>query len=183
MSKKILIGVLIVVIFAVIAYVAYRVLTSRQLSPSQTTTYSYNGLDLKLVYCRPFKKGRLIFGEAKDSALVQNGKYWRLGANEATEITFSKNINFAGKPLKAGSYRMYAIPNELSWGISFNSELGKWGYDEPNYSLDVLKVDVPVETVPSETEQFTITFSSDAAGVNMDLAWDKTHLRVPIAVQ
>ena len=183
MNRKIFIGTISVVIFAVIGYVAFRVLTSRQLSPSKTITFRNNGLDLKLVYCRPFKKGRLIFGEAKDSALVPYGKYWRLGANEATEITFSKDVNFAGKPLKAGSYRMYAVPGVSSWGISFNSELGKWGYDEPNYSLDVLKVDVPVETVPSETEQFTIKFSSDAVIVNMDLVWDKTHLRVPIAVQ
>lgn len=182
MNKKILIGA-VVMIVAVIGYVAFQVLTSRPLSPSQTITYSNNGLDLKLVYCRPFKKGRLIFGEKNDTALVPNGKYWRLGANEATEITFSKDVNFAGKPAKAGSYRMYAVPNTSSWMVSLNSELGKWGYDEPNYDLDVLKVDVSAETVPSETEQFTITFSSDSSCVNMDLAWDKTHLRIPITIQ
>ncbi|MBI3483216.1 MAG: DUF2911 domain-containing protein, partial [Bacteroidetes bacterium] len=164
-------------------YVAYRVLASRPLSPSQTITYSYHGLDLKLVYCRPFKKARLIFGQSKDGALVPNGKYWRLGANEATEITFSMDINVVGKPLKAGSYRLYAVPKELSWEISFNNELGKWGYDEPDYSKDVLKINVPVERSPSETEQFTISFNNDSTGVNMNLDWDKTHLRVPIGVQ
>ena len=183
MNRKIFIGLVSVVILAVIAYVAIRVLGSRQLSPSQTITHHYNGLDVKLVYCRPFKKGRLIFGEAKDSALVPYGKYWRLGANEATEITFNKDINFAGKPVKAGSYRMYAVPGESIWGISLNSELGKWGYDEPNYDLDVLKVDVTAQTVPSQTEQFTITFNDDASRVNMDLAWDKTHLLIPIELQ
>ena len=182
MAKKlvIIVGVLIL---AIGGYIAYRVLSSRKLSPPQTITYSYNGLDIKLVYCRPFKKGRLIFGESKAGALVPNDKYWRLGANDATEITFSKDVNVAGKPVKAGSYRVYAVPKESSWEISFNSELGKWGFDEPNYSLDVLKLDVPVEKVPSETEQFTITFTSDSASVNMNLDWDKTHLRVPITVQ
>ncbi len=181
--NKILLIIVGVVILAVSGYIAYRVLSSRKFSPPQITTYSYNGLDLKLVYCRPFKKGRLIFGESKDGALVPNNKYWRLGANEATEITLSKDVSVAGKPLKAGSYRVYAVPKELSWEISFNSELGKWGFDEPNYSLDVLKVDIPVERAPSVTEQFTITFTSDSAGVNMNLDWDKTHLRVPMALQ
>lgn len=181
-NKKFLI-IVIVVVFSIVALVAFRVLTSRQLSPSQTITHNYKGLDIKVVYCRPYKKGRLIFGEEKDSVLLPYGKYWRLGANEATEITFSKDVNFAGKPLKAGSYRIYAVPSELSWNISLNSELGKWGYDEPNYSMDVLKVDVPVETTPNVTEQFTISFSSDATEVKMNLIWDKIHLQAPIQVQ
>lgn len=180
--KKIIIGSL-VAIFVIAAYITFRVVNSRPLSPSETVSYHYNGLDVKLVYCRPFKKGRLIFGEAKDGALVPNGKYWRLGANEATEITLNKDVTFGGKPLKAGSYRMYAIPNTSSWTIALNSELGKWGFDEPNYELDILKLDVPVEKTQAETEQFTIAFSADATGMNMDLAWDRSHLRVPIQVQ
>ena len=164
-------------------YITYRVLSSRSLSPAETITYNYKGLDLKLIYCRPFKKGRLIFGETKDAALVPFGKYWRLGANGATEITFSKDVSIAGNPLKAGSYRMYAYPNESSWAISFNSELGKWGYDEPDHTLDVLKVEVPVEKDQVETEQFTISFASDSSALSMNIAWDKTHLRVPIQVQ
>lgn len=180
--KKIIIGSL-VAILVIAAYIIFRVVRSRPLSPAETVSYHYKGLDIKLVYCRPFKKGRLIFGEAKDGALVPNDKYWRLGANEATEITLSKDVTFGGKPLKAGSYRMYAVPNELSWGISLNSELGKWGFNEPDYDQDVLKLEVPVEKSQVETEQFTIAFSTDATGVNMDLAWDKRHLRVPIQVQ
>ena len=179
--KKILIGLGGVVIVTA-GYIGYRVLTSRSLSPLATTTYHYNGLDMKVVYCRPYKKGRLIFGEEKDNALRPFGKYWRLGANDATEITFSKDINFAGQPVKAGTYRMYAVPNANTWQISLNSELGAYGATEPNYELDVLKVDVPVETEP-ETEQFTINFGSDSTGATMDFIWDKTLVRIPITIQ
>jgi hypothetical protein len=49
--------------------------------------------------------------------------------------------------------------------------------------LDVLKVDVPVTAAPAGEEQFTINFGSDSTGVLMDLVWDKTQVRVPIAVQ
>ena len=182
MNRKIIIVALIGIV-VVGGYITFRVLSSRPLSPAQTITYNYNGLDLKLVYCRPFKKGRLIFGDEKAGALVPNNKYWRLGANEATEISLTKDVSVAGKPLKAGSYRVYAVPGEMSWEISFNSELGAWGYNEPDSTKDVLKVNVPVEKVSSEMEQFTITFSQDPAGVNMNLDWDKTHLRVPISAQ
>jgi len=183
MKKKILIGVVIIVI-SFIAIMAYRVLNSRPLSPVQTAVYNYQGIDMKVVYCSPFKKGRLLFGDVKDSPLVPNGKYWRLGANDATEVSFNKNIDFAGRPVNAGRYRMYAVPNHDSWNIRLNSELGKFGYNEPNYSLDVVTVDVPVETTSSELEQFTISFDTvDSSGVKMIFKWDRTLVRVPLMVQ
>jgi Protein of unknown function (DUF2911) len=182
MKKKIFIGLGILLV-AVIGLAGYVALTTRSHSPSKTTTFSYEGLDMKVVYCQPFKKGRLIFGEEKDGALQPYGKYWRLGANEATEITFSKNVNFAGKPVNAGTYVMYAVPGASSFEVSLNSEVGRWGAIEVDHSLDIVKVEVPAETVPSETEQFTINFGSDADGATIDFLWDKTMVTVPITLQ
>jgi Protein of unknown function (DUF2911) len=181
MIKKILIG-LGIALLAIVGFFGYGILFPK--SPFKTTSFSSNGLDVKVTYSQPYKKGRLIFGEEKDKALQPYGKYWRLGANAATEITFSKDVNFAGKPVKAGSYRMYAVPGPTSFQVSLNSELGVFfGVREPNYSLDVLKVDVPVLTAPTETEQFTINFASDSTGVKMDFVWDKILVSVPIAIQ
>lgn len=179
MTKKIIIGVV-----AVIVLLAAYFFTRPAKSPAKTTTFSDNGLDISVSYSQPSKRGRLIFGEEKDGALQPFGKYWRLGANAATEITFSKNILFAGQPVNAGSYRMYAVPGPATFQISLNSELGVnfTAANEPDYSLDVLKVDLPVESVP-ETEQFVINFSADSAGVNMDFVWDQIRVRVPIKVQ
>jgi hypothetical protein len=181
MKQKILIGLGIVFI-AFLGYSTY-VYFSPPKSPPQITNYSFAGLDLKVTYSRPYKKGRVIFGSKEDGALLPNGKYWRLGANDATEITFSRDVNFAGMPVKAETYRMYAVPNATSWQISLNSEKGKFGYFEPDYSKDVVKVDIPLQAAPSETEQFTINFSSDSTGVMMDFLWDKALVRVPITIQ
>lgn len=180
MKKKIIIGISVVVVILV-AYMTYLYFGTKK-SPAKTTTFNYAGLDIKVDYCQPYKKGRLIFGEEKDGALQPFGKYWRLGANSATQITFSKNINFAGKPLNAGTYRMYAVPGATTWQVCLNSGLGSWGYTEPDYSKDVLKVDVPAATAPEETEQFVINFTNDATQANMDFVWDKTLVRVPITV-
>jgi Protein of unknown function (DUF2911) len=206
MRRRIFIG-LIVLIVAWIGYRAYRIFTTRSHSPSETIDYSYKDLGISVTYCRPYKKGRMIFGEAKDrawlpkgkfwtdafrvltglprttGALVPNGKYWRLGANDATEVSFTKDIFFADKRVKAGRYRMYAVPNRDSWRITLNSELGKFGYHEPDYARDVVTVDVPVETSPSESEQFTIRFDSDSSGVKMNFKWDKTLVRLPLNIQ
>ena len=181
MKRKIFIG-LAVVVLLLVGFALYVVLVVNKRSPPDTASISYNGLDVKVVYCRPYKKGRLIFGEEKDGALQPYGKYWRLGANSSTEITFNKNINFGGKPVNAGTYKMYAVPGPNIWDVSLNSELGKWGFSEPDYGLDVLKVDVAADTAP-ETEQFIITFSSDSTAVLMDFTWDKTRVRVPLTVQ
>jgi Protein of unknown function (DUF2911) len=183
MKKKIFIGLGIVGVLLV-AVVLYGVLVVSKKSPVKTTEFSGNGLDVKVVYCQPYKKGRVIFGEEKDGALQPYGKYWRLGANAATEITFSKNVSFGGKPVNAGTYRMYAVPGATMWEVSLNSELGVYfGVNEPKYDLDVVKVEVPSGVASAETEQFVINFSSDSAAINMDFVWDKTQVRVPIAVQ
>jgi hypothetical protein len=183
MKKKIFIGLgIALLLFAL--WVIYGIFFAPRPSPSKTTEFSSSGLDIKVVYSQPYKKGRLIFGEEKDGALQPYGKYWRLGANEATEITFNKNINFAGKPVNAGTYRMYAVPNATSWEVSLNSELGVFlGVMEPNYDLDVVKAEVSSAAAPAETEQFIINFSTDSTVVNMDFVWDKTQVRVPITVQ
>ncbi len=182
MKKKIYIGLAVLGVLLV-GFFLYASLVVAKRSPIKTATYNDKGLDIKVVYCQPYKKGRLIFGEEKDGALQPYGKYWRLGANAATEITFSKNVNFAGKPVNAGSYRMYAVPGATSFQVSLNSELGIYfGINEPDYTKDIIKVDVPTETT-DETEQFVINFSSDSTAVNMDFVWDKTKVRVPITIQ
>jgi hypothetical protein len=178
MLKKILIGVG-VVLALLAAFFAYAV-TRPRVSPKATATLDDNGFQIKVAYSRPFKKGRLIFGEESAAPVVPFGKYWRLGANEATEITFNNNVSFAGKPVKAGSYRMYAVPGATAWKIVLNSALGKWGAWEADHSKDILTVEVPVATATTPLESFLISFSK--APLTMDLAWDTTIVHVPLAM-
>ncbi len=178
--KKYLFIALAAVVLGGGAYVAYSILYAPVQSPKEEVSYSLEALDIKVVYSKPYKKGRLIFGEASDKALVPYGKYWRLGANNATEITFSQDVVFGGQPVAAGSYRMYAVPGPGTWQVSLNTELGQFGYLEPNYSLDIAKAEVPAESMATETEQFTIRFSSEAQAVQMHFVWAKTQVTIPI---
>lgn len=178
MLKKILIAVAVFII----GFVLYATLIVAKKSPFEKVDYASENLNVSVEYCRPYKKGRVIFGEESEGALQPYGAYWRLGANAATEITFSSNVNFAGSPIDAGTYRMYAIPGAESFEISLNSGLGSYfAVAEPDYALDILKVKVPTSTSASEVEQFTIGFNSDSTGTKMNLAWDKMSLDIPIA--
>ncbi|WP_456462509.1 DUF2911 domain-containing protein [Reichenbachiella sp.] len=177
MLKKVIIGLVV----AFVAYFAYGVLTTRSHSPLTTAEGSSGDLTVSVDYCQPYKKDRLIFGEESEEALVPYGKYWRLGANDATEITFSQDVNFAGESVAAGRYRMYAVPYKSKWEISLNSQLGEFGYFEPDYALDVLKVNIPTRINPNTIEQFTMTFDTDSTSLYLNMGWDTTMIRIPIA--
>src|ERR1700753_4009541 len=41
----------------------------------------------RVVYSRPQKRGRKLFGD-----LINYGEVWRLGANEATEVEFFRDV-------------------------------------------------------------------------------------------
>jgi hypothetical protein len=167
-KKKLLIGLgaVVLLIAAAVGWVALGTLKS----PKDTVTH--NGITI--TYCRPYKKGRVIFGG--EGSLQPYGKYWRLGANAATEITFAQDVTFGGKPVKAGMYVMYAVPGEQTWKIALNSENGRWGAREVDHSKDVMSFEVPAEHAAQPQEQFTITIDDE----NVNMAWDATVVRAPI---
>ena len=168
---------------ALVLFIGYQLATTKNHSPAATVTFKTPaGLGATVVYSRPHKKGRLIFGEAKAGALVPFGEYWRLGANESTEITFTMNTLFAGKPVPAGTYRMYAVPGPATWKVVLNSELGKWGARDADHGKDLLSVEVPVEGTPTSLEQFAVRLEPGAleGTVQLEFAWDTTVVRVPL---
>lgn len=132
---------------------------------------------IKIVYSQPMKKGRTIFGE---NGLVPYGKLWRTGANEATEITFTKDAKIGGKVIKSGTYTLFSIPNESTWTIIFNTDLGQWGDYKYNPSKDILRFDVPCLRSLPMYEAFTILTSENDTGAEVKLLWDDVKVSIPI---
>jgi hypothetical protein len=129
-----------------------------------------------VLYSRPQKKGREIFG-----VLEQFDKVWRLGANENTEIEFFKTVNINGKKVKAGRYSLFAIPSKDKWTIIVNKKIDKWGAFSYDAKQDVLRTVVPVTNTDKTIEVFSITFVETAEGANLVMAWDNTQTILPIA--
>lgn len=105
---------------------------------------------LRIIYSRPQKQGRQIFG-----GLVKYDIPWRLGANEATEIEFFSTATIQNKMVKPGRYILYCIPQETKWTLVLNSNLYSWGLQQ-NRQKDLIQFEVPVEKNNVIIEYFTI---------------------------
>ena len=170
---------LLILVLLFVGYMGYSTFINPK-SPKDTVTLTREDLTIEVVYSRPYKKERLIFGSAEDNALVPFGKYWRLGANAASTFSTNKDISFAGRPLKAGKYRLYAIPEADHWVVALNTEYGAFGYSEPDYSKDVMRVNVVAAQLLSPVEQFTIELNENDGNATLSMRWDTTAVTVPL---
>jgi hypothetical protein len=167
---------------------------SRRPSPLGWSRISLGETYVSVVYGRPYKRGRNnIFGTKESGAIVPFGERWRTGANEATEITVTRDVLFGGKPLKAGTYSVSTTPGADSWTVHFNSRLGLDGLgtfaDNKFTPVDLAPTDVLVITTKAtqlpadkEVDQFTIDFERSGNGADMVLRWIRTEVRVPMAL-
>lgn len=130
---------------------------------------------IKVVYSRPAKKGREVFG-----VLEQFDKVWRLGANESTEISFDRAVTIGGKKIKAGKYSLFAIPAKAQWTIIINKQTDRWGAFSYDEAKDVARVQVPVSKLDKAIETFSIVFADNEMGADLMMAWDTTQVVVPI---
>jgi hypothetical protein len=129
----------------------------------------------KIVYSRPSKKGRTMFGDKEPY-----GKVWRTGANETTEITLFKAVTFGDKKLNPGTYALYTIPGKDKWTVIFNSKLNTWGAFEYDESKDVVRIEVPAGKTESEVEAVAITFEGANGTGTLLMAWENVLVKVPV---
>ncbi len=132
---------------------------------------------VKVLYCRPLKKDRKIFGE-----LVPYGQDWRLGANEATEVIFYNDVEIGGTFVSRGTYTMFAECQADHWIIKVSTQRFIGGSKDRDVSKDVATAKIPVSAVPESRESFTIGFQKvDDQSCNMVFEWDKTRAVLPIS--
>ncbi len=126
----------------------------------------------RILYSRPQKKGRTIFGEE-----VKYNEVWRLGANEATEIEFFKNATVGGKKVPKGRYTMFCIPTEKKWTLIFNKDNYTWGSFNYKSDKDVTRVDAPVQQTNDAVEALTMYFDNN----NLSILWDTAKVQLPVS--
>lgn len=131
---------------------------------------------MRVIYSRPHKSGRVIFG-----GLVEFGDVWRLGANEATEIEFFRDVKINNKVVRKGRYTMYAIPYSDKWTFIINSDTDTWGAFKYSSSKDVLRTDIPVYKSDAVVEDMTIDITKTNFGASLNFYWDNIRAGVPIS--
>ena len=131
----------------------------------------------RILYSRPQKQGRKIFGE-----LVEYGNVWRLGANEATEIEFYKDVKIGGKKVTKGRYTLYAIVSENVWTMILNKDTDTWGAFKYDSKKDVLRIDVPVQKTDDVVESMSMVFEKSTNGISLIIAWEQVKVTLPITL-
>jgi len=167
--------VLVVILFVPFLTEAQETVKPRP-SPLSLVSARYKDTYLKITYSQPHKRGRIIYGD-----VVPFGEIWRTGANEATEITITRDILINNIALKAGTYSIFTIPDKDSWTIIINSDLGLWGAYNYNPKMDVMRFTVPAHTLQGAVyEPFTIVIEQKNNKADIIFLWDSVRVVVPI---
>lgn len=130
---------------------------------------------MRLIYSRPQKAGRNVFGE-----LVEYGKLWRMGANEATEIEFYQNVKIDGKKIQKGRYTLYAIAEQDKWTVIINKDTDTWGAFKYDAKKDILRTEVQVQKTTESVESLSMVFEKTFTGANLVVAWDTVKVAIPM---
>lgn len=128
----------------------------------------------RVIYSRPQKKGRDIFGD-----LVPYNEVWRTGANEATELTIYAPLMFGKTLLKPGTYTLYTIPNEDKWIIIINSDTNVWGAFSYKKDKDVARITVPCMQAAAPIETLSMIFRPESKGTTLLIGWDDHYVEIP----
>lgn len=131
-------------------------------------------LVMRVIYSRPQLNGRKVFG-----GLQNYGEVWRLGANEATEIEFFKDVKIDNKKIKKGRYTLYAIPFPDRWTLIVNKDTDTWGSFKYDAAKDVVRINLPVKK-NEITEDMSIVFDKTSSGANMDMYWEDVKVTLPV---
>ena len=112
-----------------------------------TVTQRIANTDLSIDYGRPVARGREIYGN-----LVPYGRIWHPGANDATSMTISRDVEVNGRMLPKGSYSLWTIPRADSWTFIFSTVANTFHTNYPGEQRDALRLEVKPETgAPMET--------------------------------
>ncbi|HTB94392.1 MAG TPA: DUF2911 domain-containing protein [Candidatus Sulfotelmatobacter sp.] len=177
MKKVYLVGsVLSLLLCCTLMVAAQQDKTKRPSPPVQAKWDLGGGKSVTIDYSSPRAKGRKIYGD-----LVPFGQVWRTGANEATTLVTTADLNIGGTTVPAGTYTIFTVPNKDKWSLVISKKTGEWGTDYPGQANDLARVDMKVSALPSPMENFTITLEKAGAGANLNIDWESTRASVMLS--
>jgi len=153
-----------------------QVYPTKREAPLEISRLVYKDLYIKVTYCQPMRKPKeQVFGKR-----VRYGKIWRVGAQEATEVFFSKPVLIDSTIIEAGHYSLYAIPQEETWTLILNKQVGQWGVYTYKPEFDALRMEVEVETPFTPHEALTIKVTEYIGKIDLILIWGNVQVKMPI---
>jgi hypothetical protein len=141
-----------------------------QTTPRGTAQVTVEGKRIVITYGRPDLEGRNLIGFARP------GMVWRLGQNEATEISTDVPLMVGGKQLNAGKYSLWARKTgETTWTLAFHPRNGIWGLPEMRDGF-IAEAPLTQETAPNSRDILNIALTSSGKNVNIEIHWGTAKL-------
>lgn len=132
---------------------------------------------IEITYDRPVARGRDLFG-----GIVPFGEIWNPGANDATAISFSRDVTVNGNPLPAGRYSLWAVPDPNRWTIVFNRQADVYHTPYPGEGDDALRLMAsPRRGAHMETLAFYFA-AVEKKDAELRLHWGETYVPLRITV-
>ena len=145
------------------------------MSPTDTLKAAVGGANIQIVYSRPGKRGRHIWG-----GVVPWNEVWRFGANSATMFTTDKDLDIGGTMVPAGTYTLWLLPTQQGQTMLIvNKQTKQWG---TQYDAAQDFVRIPVEThmgLPTVDERFTLSMAGD----KLMFHWDNGGYGVKVSAK
>lgn len=147
-------------------------------SPHRVAMANIGDAHVHIEYGSPGVRGRTIWG-----GLVAYDQVWSAGAHNATKISFSKAVTFAGKKIEAGTYGFFLIPHKDKFTVILNKNFDQHLADEYDQKDDVVRMDI-VPDAPAKTVQ-RLTYEVVETGKNQGqvrFSWENKMVKVPVSL-
>lgn len=143
-------------------------------SPPRMAMANVGRAHVHIEYNSPAVRNRIIWG-----GLVAFNEVWVTGAHEATSISFSGDVEIAGKKIKKGKYAFFTIPGKDEWTLILNKNWEQHLADEYSEQQDVLRWKVKPES-NQHTERLTYRVIRDKNDGRMEMLWEKLKIQFEI---
>lgn len=132
--------------------------------------------EITVTYSRPVARGRALFGQ-----LVPYGEVWNPGADRATAIALSRDVEINGRALGAGVYSLWVIPRADRWTVIFSRAADVYHTPYPGEAQDALRLEIVPETGP-HMESLAFSFPT-VEGKDAVLRFHWGTVMVPMSVR
>jgi hypothetical protein len=150
-----------------------------RLSPHESVSGTIDGSEITVTYGRPSMRGRVIFG-----SLVAYGRVWCPGADEATTLDSTRQLQLGDVMVPPGPHTIWLLPAPDAWTLIVSRDPSGFhtnyhpDSDLGRTTLRKRQLDAPVEQLT-----FLIEKNAGGSGGSIVMRWETTEVSVSFVVQ
>lgn len=147
-------------------------------SPAATASMTLAGQTIEIFYSAPSVRGRQIFGAGGLLAKDPTYPAWRAGANAATTMTTTGDLDVNGLTIPAGTYTLFVwVEDPDAWELIVSKQTGQWGRTyEQGRDLGRMKMAMSKAAAPVETLKYVLIDKGEGKG---ECAWSGSTTSQP----